>query len=345
MKSLLKFGAVVGVASAVLASAPAFAQDKYTILIGYGFGGTYGKYARTMADHLRNYIPGGATIVVQSMPGAGGLKATNYASKVMPNNGKWILEPPDTLVISQLMRPKKVKYDARKFTWIGSLNRTNTIFVLTKKAGVKKWQDMKTKEVIAGGTGPGSTSYIIPQMLKHMLGAKIKVIGGYKGSKRTVLAMEQGEHHGTGFNWLAWNSIAPHWFAQKYGGTAEPGKEFAEPLLQVGTEPDPLLPDVPMITDFVSGINMKIVSFISTHGIIGRGLAFPPGVERKKISSMRKSYAAMAKDKNFIADAKKRRLRVLYSSGEDIQKVVNGAFKNADPAVVKAAAKMVFGRK
>ena len=60
---------------------------------------------------------------------------------------------------------------------------------------------------------------------------------------------------------------------------------------------------------------------------------------------MRKSYAAMAKDKNFIADAKKRRLRVLYSSGEDIQKVVNGAFKNADPAVVKAAAKMVFGRK
>ena len=90
VKSLLKFGAVVGVASAVLASAPAFAQDKYTILIGYGFGGTYGKYARTMADHLRNYIPGGATIVVQSMPGAGGLKATNYASKVMPNNGKWI---------------------------------------------------------------------------------------------------------------------------------------------------------------------------------------------------------------------------------------------------------------
>ena len=86
---------------------------------------------------------------------------------------------------------------------------------------------MKTSKVIAGGTGPGSTSYIIPMMLKEMLGAKIKVIGGYKGSKRTVLAMEQGEHHGTGFNWLAWSSIAPHWFAKKYGGTAEPGKEFA----------------------------------------------------------------------------------------------------------------------
>ena len=344
MRLFTKFVAVAGAIAVLVPFAPSFAQDKYTILIGYGFGGTYGKYARTMADHLRKYVPGGATIVVQSMPGAGGLKATNYAAKVMPNNGKWILEPPDTLVISQLMRPKKVKYDARNFTWLGSVNRTNTIFVLTKKAGVKRWQDLKTTKVIAGGTGPGSTSYIIPMMLKEMLGAKIKVIGGYKGSKRTVLAMEQGEHDGTGFNWLAWSSIAPHWFAKKYGGTAEPGKEFALPLLQVGTEPDPLLPDVPMITDHISGINTKIVSFISSHGIIGRGLAYPPKTAKKHINSMRVAYAKMAKDKDFIADANKRRLRVLYSSGEQIQKVVNNAFKNADPSVVKAAAKMVFGR-
>ena len=346
MKSLIKIGIAAGVAGTVMAaaSAPTFAADKYTILIGYGFGGTYGKYARTMADHLRKYVPGGATIVVQSMPGAGGLKATNYAAKVMPSNGNWILEPPDTLVISQLMRPKKVKYDARKFTWIGSVNRTNTIFVLRNATGVTKWEDLKTKQVISGGTGPGSTSFIIPQMLKHMLGAKIKVIGGYKGSKRTVLAMEQGEHDGTGFNWLAWQSIAPHWFAKKYGGTAESGKEFARPILQIGTSPDPSLPDVPMITDYISGINTKIVGFISSHGIIGRGLAFPPGVSKDKIASMRKAYAEMAKDKKFISDAEKRRLRVIYSSGEEIQKVVNNAFKNADPAVVKAAAKMVFSK-
>ncbi len=99
-----------------------------------------------------------------------------------------------------------------------------------------------------------------------------------------------------------------------------------------------------MITDYVSGINTKIVSFISSHGIIGRGLAFPPGVSKDKIVSMRKAYAAMAKDKKFIADAVKRRLRVIYSSGEEIQKVVNASFENAEPAVVKAAAKMVFSK-
>ena len=344
MKQFLKRGSIVVAAGALLASSPAFAADQITILIGYGFGGTYGKYARTMADHLRKHIPGEPNIIVQSMPGAGGLKATNYAAKVMPNNGKYLLEPPDTLVISQLMRPKKIKYDARKFTWIGSVNRTNTIFVLRKEAGIKKWQDMRTKAVITGGTGPGSTSFMIPNMLKNMLGLKVKVISGYKGSKRTVLAMEQGEHSGTGFNWLAWSSIAPQWFAQKYGGTAEPGKEQAIPLLQIGTSPDPALPDVPMLTDHVTGVDLKIVNFISSHGIIGRGLAYPPGIAKDKVATLRKQYANMAKDAAFARDAKKRRLRVLYSSGEQIQNVVNQAFKDADPKVVKAAAKIVFGK-
>ncbi|MBT5047376.1 MAG: hypothetical protein HOM58_02655 [Rhodospirillaceae bacterium] len=344
MKRLSKIGTAAIVAGSVFAATPAFAADQITILIGYGFGGTYGKYARTMADHLRNHLPGKPNIIVQSMPGAGGLKATNYAAKVMPSNGAYILEPPDTLVISQLMRPKRVKYDARKFTWIGSVNRTNTIFVLRKEAGISKWQDMKTTGVIAGGTGPGSTSFIIPMMLKRMLGLKVKVISGYKGSRKTVLAMEQGEHHGTGFNWLAWSSIAPHWFSQKYGGTAEPGKEQAVPLLQIGTSPDPALPDVPMMTDYVKGIDLKIVKFISSHGIIGRGLAFPPGVSKARIAELRGAYAKMAKDPTFIHDAERRRLRVLYSSGKQIQDVVNSSFAEADPKVVAAAAKIVFGK-
>ncbi len=82
-----------------------------------------------------------------------------------------------------------------------------------------------------------------------------------------------------------------------------------------------------MITDHISGINTKIISFISSRGIIGRGLAYPPGTAKKHISFIRVAYAKMAKGKDFIAHAKKRRLRVLYSSGEQIQKVVNTRLK------------------
>ena len=49
------------------------------------------------------------------MPG-GGMKAANYAYNVMPKNGHNIFMPPEMSVVSQLLRPKKVKYVTNKFT-------------------------------------------------------------------------------------------------------------------------------------------------------------------------------------------------------------------------------------
>lgn len=354
MYRIIKLGAVgalclsiaTGGASAIsTAKAADFYEGKtITFLIGYGFGGTYGKYARLMSKHLTNHIPGKPNIIVQSMPGAGGLKAANYAYNVMPKQGMHIIVPPDPMVVSQLLRPKKVKFHAPDFTWIGGTNQTNTIFVLRKEAGIKHWTDMRTKEVITGNTGPGSSSYLVPRLMSKMLGLKIKFISGYKGSRKTVLAMEQGEHQGTGFNWLAWSSIAPHWFGPKYGGTAESGKEQAIPLMQLGHFKDPDLSDIPMLGDLVSAEHKPIVDFMATHGLIGRGLALPPGAPKNLVDPLRRSFDKMVADPAYKAEAKKRRLRVIASTGEAIQKVVNDSFNNADPKVVAAARKMIFGK-
>jgi tripartite-type tricarboxylate transporter receptor subunit TctC len=326
---------------AVMAAQPAAAIDytdrQVTILIGYGYGGTYGKYSRTIADHIRKHIPGNPNVIVQSMPGAGGLKAANYAGNVMPAQGFNILMPPDTTVVSQLLRPTKVKYDARKFTWLGTSNQTNVIMVVRKDTGVKSWEDMKTKQVIAGNTGPGSTSFLMPAMMKGLLGLNIKLIQGYKGSRKTILAMEQGEHTGTGFNWLAWDSIVPHWF--------EKGKEFAIPVMQTGVWKDPALPNVPMMRDVVKPEDKPIVSFMATLGIIGRGLTMPPGTPQDAITVLRAAFEKTMKDPAYVADAKKRRLRVIPASGEEIQKVVNEAFASAKPEVVARAAQVIFGKK
>lgn len=343
----IKTGAVLatGLALAWAAPAPAGAAelgDYYkgrtvTILIGYGFGGTYGKYARLMSKYYAKFIPGNPNIIVQSMPGAGGLKASNYAFQVMPKQGFHLIEPPDPLVVSQLLRPKKVKYNAPEFTWLGGTNQTNTIFVLRRDAGITKWQDMRTKQVISGNTGPGSSSYMVPRLMNVMLGLKIKPISGYKGSRKTVLAMEQNEHQGTGFNWLAWNSIVPHWF--------EKGREFAIPLMQLGHFKDPDLPNVPMLGDVVADKYKPIVAFMATHGLIGRGLALPPGAPKKLVAPLRAAFAKMVKDPVYIAEAKKRRLRVMASTGEEIQKMVNDVFKMTDPKTIAAAREMIFGKK
>ncbi|MCZ6813557.1 MAG: tripartite tricarboxylate transporter substrate-binding protein, partial [Alphaproteobacteria bacterium] len=189
-----------------------------TLYIGYGFGGTYGKYSRTMAEHMPKHIAGNPKIIVKSQPGAGGIKMTNFASKVMPRQGYNIFIPPDMSVVSQLLRPDKVKYDAREFTWLGSSNQTNTITVVRSDSGVKNWADFQRKQVIMGHTGPGSTSFVMPTIYAKIMGAKIKLIGGYKGSSKTVLAIEQGEIQGASFNWLLWSSKVPHWFKKDKQG-------------------------------------------------------------------------------------------------------------------------------
>jgi len=307
-----------------------------TLFIGYGFGGTYGKYSRTMAKHLTNHIPGNPKLIVKSMPGAGGIKMANYAYNAMPKGGYHFLVPPDASVVSQLLRPEKVRYKAQDFTWIGATNQTNTIFVIRKDTGIRKWQDLLTKQVISGNTGPGSTSFLIPAMMNSMLGTKIKQIAGYKGSSKTILAMEQGEHDGTAFNWLAWSSKVPQWFEKK--------TEFALPILQTGVFKDPDLPNVPMLKDIVDKKYIPIVNFMATLGIIGRGIALPPGAPKKLIEPLRTAFASMVKDPAYIADAKKARLRVIFTSGADIQKFVVNAVANASPETVSQARKLIFGK-
>ena len=170
--------------------------------------------------------------------------------------------------------------------------------------------------------------------MSEMLGLKIKFISGYKGSRKTILAMEQGEHQGTGFNWLAWSSIVPHWF--------EKGKEFAVPLMQMGHFNDPDLPNVPMLGDVVEDKYKPIVAFMATHGLIGRGLAMPPGVSKKVIKQLRASFDNMVSDPAYKAESKKRGLRVIASTGEEIQKVVNEVFETSDPKVIAQARQMIF---
>jgi tripartite-type tricarboxylate transporter receptor subunit TctC len=319
------------------ADADHFKGKTMTIAIGYGFGGTYGKYARVFSKHLGKHIPGNPTIVVKSMPGAGGMKMVNYAYAVMPKAGHNLLVPPDTIVINQLMRPKKMRFDAREFRWLGSSNQTNSIMVVRLDTGVSNVKDMKKIKILGGTSGKASNGYISPKLTMGLLGLKGDVIAGYKGSSRSILAIEQGEVQMASFNWLTWKSKVPHWFKGK--------KPYAKAILQVGSAKDPELPDVPMLTDMVSGENKAIVNFIATSGALGRGMAVPPGVPKDILATLRKAYDGMNADPAFKAELEKGSLRLMATKGVALQKIVNDAVKNANPTIVKRATALIYGGK
>jgi tripartite-type tricarboxylate transporter receptor subunit TctC len=340
----LSVGALAALGVAIIAASPVKAQsveDFYkgrtiTLVYGFGAGGTYGRYSLTLADFLSRYIPGHPKIVAQSMPGAGGLKAANFAYNVMAKDGSGLYMPVDSMIISQLLRPKKVKFQADKFTWLGTVVQSNAVIVVRSDAGINTLSDLKNKQVVMASSGKGSQTFLMPQLLNALYGAKFKIVAGYRGSRKMQLSMEQGESQGVSLTWLAWSSAKPQWF--KPGG-------FAKPLVQIGVTKDPALPNVPMFSDVVKSADDKaIVNFMASMSPIGRGLAVPPGVPADRTKALQAAFAKVIADPAFAVAAKKRRLEVNGLSAAQIQKIVNDALK-ISPAIVKRAQKLIMGAK
>lgn len=339
-----------GAAALVLATAiatPAFAADatldrvfkgkRVTITVGFDAGGTYGLYSQLIAHHLQPLLPGKPTIVVQYMPGAGGIKASNYAFNVMPKTGLNLFMPPDTVVISNLLDPKTTRYKADQFYYLGNTVQTNSVLVFRTDKNINSLADLQKTPVIVGSTGTGSQTFLVPAMLNGVFGTRIKIIQGYQGSQKTMLAMEQKETDGAALTWASWTATRGKWFETGY----------AKPVLQLGVNKDPGLTNLPMLSDLATTDEQKqIVRFMSSLGAIGRSLTLPPKVPAKTAEAMRAAFGQMATGKAFKDDAMSRKLDVVPMSGEDLQKVVAEMMKTSPDVAKKAReAIIVKGRK
>lgn len=322
-------------ASAMMDVAKHYKGKTVVILIGYGPGGTYDQYAQTMARHYGNHIPGKPNVIVQHMPGAGGAKAMNYAYNVMQKSGHNLVMPLDNIVINQLLRPERMRYQSNKFTWLGSSNQTNIVVVARTDSGVTDIKSWKGRSLIGSTSGKNSNGYLAPKMVMETLGLKGKIVTGYKGSSKSILAIEQGESQMAGFNWLAWASKVPHWFTGD--------KPFAKPIVQIGHFSDPDIAGVPKLGDLVAPKFKKAVGFLSSSGPLGRGLALPPGVPAELVPALRTAYDGMNKDKAYETALKKRKLRLLPTDGATLQKIVDRSMNETTPEVIGQVRKLIFG--
>lgn len=340
MKRVSSLAAVIAVTALLPGhvSAQDYSGKTVKILVPYGPGGTYDKYSQTFAKHLGKHIPGNPNVIVQHMPGAGGAKAMNWSYNVMVPDGLSLLNPLDNTVLNQLLRPKKMRYDARNFTWLGSSNQTNMMIIIRSDTGVKTWKDMAKRESIGAATGKASFGYITQSLVASLLGAKIKIVQGYKGSSATTFAVEQGEAELNANNWLTYASKVPQWF--------KGDKQFARVIVQLGVYRDPDVPKgVPLLSNLVTDPQDKaVVDFVGVAGLLGRGLVLPPKSSSKLVSTLRASYDKMNADPAFEAELKKRGLRLIASNGETIQKIVKKAVESASPQVVARARTLIYGK-
>ncbi|CAN0536923.1 unnamed protein product, partial [Laminaria digitata] len=150
-----------------------------TVVVPSGSGGTFHIYGQLAAKFLAKHIPGKPTVVVQNRPGAGGAKAASYMANAAPRDGTVIAENAPGASILPLLRD--VKFDPRKYNWLGTLSvRTYTI-AAWHTSPVKSYDDVRKMQFIVGASGVASLNYQLPTFLNAVAGTKFKVITGYKG--------------------------------------------------------------------------------------------------------------------------------------------------------------------
>src|SRR6516225_11063605 len=202
-------------------------------ILSAGAGGGYSAYALAFAPYFSAHIPGNPHIVVQNMPGAGGIRAMIYLQSVAPKDGTTIGLVHSSVPFAPLYGIKGASFDPRQMNWIGSINAATGICVSWSASGITTWQDLFDTTFIVGSTGAGSQMETMPAMLNKLFGTHIKVISGYKGGNDVYLAMERGEVTGRcGGLISSIKSTRPDWFPQK---------KVSVPI-QIALERDPEFP-------------------------------------------------------------------------------------------------------
>ncbi len=322
---------------ALLLAAQAHAQSvaefyrgkRITIVTSASVGGGYDQYARLLAKHMPQHIPGEPTIIVQNMVGAEGLRAANFLYNVAPQDGTVIggLSRNTGLARFYDFNNAGIQFDARKFHWLGSPQQEVGLFILSTKSGMKSIDDLKTHEVSVSSTARNSPSSIYSRILNASIGSKLKPVEGYAGSQACLLALERGEvdAHVSGGSSSPFRARIMPWLS----------RGDAKVIMQMGMKRDAEFPDVPTAIEVVPNpADKQMFEIAFAEQVMGRPFVLPPGVPRDRITALRSAFDATMKDPAFLDDAKLQRAEIDPVSGEDINALLDRVY--AAPADVIA---------
>jgi tripartite-type tricarboxylate transporter receptor subunit TctC len=287
-----------------------------TIVVGSGAGGGFDTTARLVSRHIANHIPGTPTVIVQNMPGGGGLVAANYLFNAAPKDGTVIGLFHEAQVMSQLTGSEGVGFDLRQFNWLGSSYVDPNVCIVRSDAPVKTFKEMiaNAKPTAVGGTGPGSNTYDAPRVLAAATGANLKAVAGYPTTNDVRIGVERGELQGMCLGWESVRSASGEWLDNKY----------AQIFVQNGTTRHKDLPDVPLAMEFAKDEDSKILlRLVDAPGAMSKPFSMPPDVDAARVQLMRRALMDTYRDAKFLAEAKAMRLDFQPKTAEEIQRVLN----------------------
>jgi tripartite-type tricarboxylate transporter receptor subunit TctC len=312
-------------------SAEAFYKGKqFRFISTSGAGGGYDAYSRLLSRHIADHIPGKPSLVFENMPGASGMRGTNWLYNVAPRDGTVMGGTYNTLLTDPLLGDTVAKFDPTKFEWIGSITTQYNSCMVWHTSPIKTIEDAMKQEVKVSTTGMTGNSALTPLMLNMLLGTKFKVIAGYSTTEMR-LAVERGEVDGIcGFSYDTYAAANPDWLQNKR----------IRFILQSGSKRVKELPDVPLILDYVKDPQQRAaLKVLSVNEEAGRPHLFPPGVPKYLVTALRTAFNETMKDPKFLEEAHRMHIEPDPMTGEAVEAAIKEAY-TAPKDVVALAAKL-----
>ncbi|MGH7927345.1 MAG: Bug family tripartite tricarboxylate transporter substrate binding protein [Candidatus Binatia bacterium] len=340
--TLMLFLAVIspGISAEVGAQGePFYKGQTITIVIGSTAGGFYDRWGRLFARYMSKYIPGQPEFVAQNMAGAGSVIAANHVFNVANPDGLTLLMPLNSVYVDQLVGRPQVKFDLRKFQWIGSPSIEPSIMYMRADAPYKSIDDIVRAKVApkCGGSGTSSTDFILSSILEDLVGAKINSILGYPGGTEIDLAVEKNEVV------CRSHSMSAHFGREPFDTWHKKG--FDRHLVQTGRKRDARAPDAPTLIEVferrkVSEDNRRVARILLAAVELGRPMMVTPGTPPERVKILRDAYVKVLNDPKARDEAKRSRMDIEPTSGKELEALVKDIF-DAPPAIIARAKKIL----
>src|SRR5688500_12625899 len=295
-----------------------FKGKSIRLLVGNSAGGAMDDWARFVAQYLGKHIPGNPDIVVQNMPGAGGITAANYLFNIAKPDGLTLGVVNPALYSDQLIGSKEVKFDWPKFSWIGSPEKIDQVLFIRTDFPSKTLDDMRNaaEPPRCSATARAGLAYFLPKLLEEALGIKINMVLGYGGGGEMNLAIEKNEVHCRAGTVSAYVGREPTRTWIKNG--------VVRAVTQSGIKRYPKLPDVPTLYELMEtyktpDATKRVARVLLSSGDHGRPFIAPPGMSADRVKVLRDAFSKAMSDPALLADAQKRKWDLDPLTGEELE--------------------------
>ncbi len=304
---------------AALAQANFYQGKTMTFIVNMTAGDANDLWARALARNLVKYIPGNPNIVAQNMAGGGSMISANYLYSVAKPDGLTIGQTSAGLYFQQLTGRPEVQFDWRKFSWIGSAGQVESLLMMRADAPYKSMDDIRaaSEPPKCSATAPGSSTHISLKVLEEGLGAKFRIVTGYKSGSDQDLAIERGEVQCRAVSAASFLAREPFISWQKKG--------FIRILVQSGRKRNPKLAEAPTIYELMTRYQTpeakrRVVAVLLGADHFGQYLAVaPPGTLAERVKILREAYTRALKDADLIEEAQRRNWSTEQVAGEELQ--------------------------